>query len=218
MKTNSAAFQKLAKLEINEDESPDDIQNSGLLEDLSEIITNLHSAMCSAKVLSYSSPPINKNLAESVYYLKFLVTSLTKIFEYTESPEYKIPEIEKNPSTFSALKKMMRHPPDGIYLKENECKEICSLLIGNIRDVEVNILKDKFMKSQQVIVKYGKTILELRHKLEAKQKELDMIYDNIDELNFEISKSLVFKYKSPIEEKKNKFSVESTCNSINLNV
>ena len=112
---------------------------------------------------------------------------------------------------------MLKAPADGLYLKNNECKEICNLIFGDIRDVEYNALKEKILKSQQQVVKYAKIISDLRIKLEEKEKELISVYDSIDNLNQEIGKSLLIKYKSPIIKNSSKYSGESTGSSINPN-
>lgn len=185
MNSNSAAFQKLRKLEINETE--DSPEQQEFLEDLQEIIFSLHSTLFSAKFITSSLTPSSSSITESLNYLRYLVSSLSKGISYLSPP---IPCNPEPPNTFSVLKKMMRSPPDGVYLKQSECQEICSLLIGDIRDVEYNCLKEKLMNCQQKIVKYSKIIHESRVRIEEREKELEDLYDHIDLLNDEIKNSV----------------------------
>jgi hypothetical protein len=209
MKSNSAAFQQLQKLEIKElDENPE-YSPDILLQEISELNRLLHTVMFSSKLLSYSLVPYHSNIKESIVYLKSLIDSLS------QSLCIEIPEPLKNDSssTFNTLKKIIKVPIEGLYLKQSECKEISSLIIGNVRDPECTTLKEKLRKSQQQTENYSKTILELHVKLEAKEKEIIYLYDEIDNLNEQICKTLAFKCKNPI---KGKFSVESTCTSVNF--
>ena len=217
MKTNSAAFQKLKKLEINDlEDAIEENPFPSYLEDISKISGCLHLAMCSAKLLPYSPTPEHNSLSDSIDYLRYLVNSLCKVLNFSELDEPHMLKHQEKPPTFSVLNKMLRVSSDGIYLKPHECKEICSIIFGDIRDVEHNALKEKIMKTQKQIVKYSKTIFELRVKLEEKEKELISVYDDIDRINQEMSTCLLTKYKSPISTTNFKFSGESTCASINI--
>lgn len=203
MNSNSAAFQKLRKLEINEiEESPERLD---FTEELEEIIFSLHSTLFSVKFITSSYTPSYSSAADSLNYLRYLVTSLSKALSYTSIP---LPSKPESPKTFSVLKKMMRCPPDGVYLKQSECQEICSLLIGDIRDIEYNCIKEKLMNSQQKIVKYSKIIHENQVRIEEREKELEDLYDHIDLLNDEI-KSAVRGSRLRIHPS------NSTCTSIN---
>ena len=210
MFSNSAAFQQHRKIEIFEQEESPGTQD--FIEDLQEIIFSLHCTMFSAKFITSSSVPVDQPLSDTLNYLRYLVSSLGKALSNVSdsSPV----ESKSGPnSTFNVLKKMMRAPQDGVYLKQYECKEICSLLVGDVRDVEFSTLKQKLMDSQQKVVQYSKIIFENRVKLEEKEKELEELYDHIDLLNEEVRKSI-----RGYRDIRSKISADSTSASVNMNV
>lgn len=218
MKSSSAAFQKLQKLEFTDcDDLEIEVPMPSYLEEISKIVSCFHYAMCSAKLIAYSAPPEPSSLSDSIQCLKILVESLCKVLNYSNISEVSLPKPYEKNQTYSVVNRMLKAPAEGIYLKQTECKEICSLIFGDVRDVEHNALKEKVMKSQQQIVKYAKNIHELHAKLEDKEKELIRVYDNIDKINEEISKSLVQKYKSPKSKLQLDSRGDSTCASININ-
>jgi hypothetical protein len=209
MYSNSAAFQQHRKLEIFDNEESPGFQD--INDELQEIIFSLHSSMFSAKFIKSSSFPSDQPISESLNYLRYLVSTLSKAL--SSVPDNLEPEgLSSHPTTFPVLKKMMRAPSEGVYLKQSECKEICGLLVGDIRDEEYSSLKQKLLDSQQKLVQYSKIILENRVRIEEREKELEELYDQVDILNEEIKKSICG------SRNRSKISGGSTSASINLNI
>jgi hypothetical protein len=216
MDLKSAACQQHKKLDIQEiEDSPEPQETSNILEKLVEIINELHKTMFNAKYLTYSLSPRMNSITESLDYLTSLVKSLKKCLCVADISLEKSAILIDKPNTFNTIQKMIRAPIGGIYLKQSECKEISSLLIGDLRDVENNALKEKLMKSQQQIVKYAKAIQDFREKLEQKQKDVEYLHENIDLLNSELSKYLIPRTNTHVKTLSAKFSGESTIASIN---
>lgn len=168
---NSACYQKIDKI------SPvveDDFFQS-ILSDVIQDLRNLTEVLCETlsklkmPVTVPNSPNEITSLVSSLSYMIPLLCdySTTESHQITlKSPDSITTEISVTVRTSEdIIGRIFECPPDGLFLSQNDCKDLASLVIGAIRDSSSADLKKQVKKLEEKAIGLGKAILAVKKKI-----------------------------------------------------
>ncbi|OMJ93634.1 hypothetical protein SteCoe_3330 [Stentor coeruleus] len=218
----SANVQKVNKLSIFSSESSeyyqediefDEISRPSLAnpsEDFDILIQTLRTTLSIRGLTIPLEPNPFENLKNLIRTMcdEFLkVTQTTKEIRMSEPFSTCSEEIEVNSmhnTRKDVLSRIFDIPENGIILTKNECGDLASLLVGTIRDSSSKEFKVKYIDLERKFVSIAKDNVKLREEIKVKDKEIENLCKEIEDLKLNRSKkgSILAKY----------FDMESTLN------